>query len=104
MEDSQADVVRLTQAAAVAAELGQWDSVAQCYLERGALLASLQTPIREASDLLKLDQQIRDRVRAVQAVLVSLLSEATATRHRLRDLHQRLGAQPSAPMTVSMKA
>jgi hypothetical protein len=103
-EDCQADIVRLTKAAAVAAEVGRWDAVAQCYRERGALLAAVQTPIREASDLLKLDGQIRDRARTVQALLVSLLSEATATRQRLQSLHQRLGVQPSAFVTVSVKA
>jgi hypothetical protein len=102
--NSQADIVRLTKTAAEAAERGQWDAVAQCYGERGALLAAMQTPLREASDLLKLDEQIRDRVRTAQAVLVSLLGEATATRQRLQGLHQRLGGQPSTPVTVSMKA
>ena len=103
-ENCQDGIVRLTKAAAEAAELGRWDAVAQCYRERGAMLMAVETPIREASDLLELDEQIRSRVRAVQAVLVSLLGEATATRQRLQDLHQRLGGQPSAPVTVSMKA
>jgi hypothetical protein len=102
-EDGRTDIMRLTNAAAEAAELGRWDAVAQCYRERGALLATMQTPIREASDLQKLDEQIRDRVRTVQAVLVSLLGEATTTKQRLQSLHQRLGVQPSAPATVSMK-
>ena len=102
--NSLADIVRLTKIAAEAAERGQWDAVAQCYVERGALLAAMQTPVQEASNLLKLDEQIRDRVRTVQAVVASLLGEATATRQRLQGLHQRLGGQPSTPMTVSMKA
>lgn len=68
--------MRLTKTAAKANVLGQWDVIAQYYGERGALLAAMQTPLREASDLLKLDEQIRDRVRTVQAVLVSLLGEA----------------------------
>lgn len=102
--NGQEDILRLTQTAMEAAELGQWAAVVQCYGERGALLAALQTPLREASDLLKIDEQIRDRVRTVQAVLVSLLGEATATRQRLQGLHQRLGGQPSTPVTVSMKA
>lgn len=102
-ENSQVVVARLTKAAAEAAELGQWDAVAQYYRERADLLSAIQTPIREASDLLKLDERIRDRVRTVQAVLVSLLSEAAATRQRLQGLHQRFEVQPSAPVTVSMK-
>jgi hypothetical protein len=102
--NGQADIVRLTKTAVEAAERGQWDIVAQCYGERGALLAAMQTPLQEASNLLKLDEQIRDRVRTVQAVLVSLLGEATATRQRLHGLQQRLGGQSSTPVTVSMKA
>ena len=102
--DSQADVMQLTKAAAEAAELGRWDAVDQYYRERGALLMAMPTPIPEASDLLRLDAQIRDRVRTMQAVLASLLCEATATRQRLQGLQQRLGVQPSAPVTVSMKA
>lgn len=102
--NSQADIVRLTKTAVEAAERGQWDAVAQCYGERGALLAAMQTPLQEASNLLKLDEQIRDRVRTAQAVLVSLLGEAAATRQRLQGLQQRLGGQPSTPVTVSMKA
>ncbi|MBH0201244.1 MAG: hypothetical protein HP496_02820 [Nitrospira sp.] len=101
---SQTDIVRLTQTAVEAAERGQWDIVAQCYGERGALLATSQTPIREASDLLKLDGQIRDRVHTVQAVLVSLLGEATATRQRLQGLHQRLEGQSLPFVTISRTA
>ena len=102
-ENSQDDLVQLTKAAAEATEIGRWDAVAQYYRERGALMMAIQTPIREASDLLKLDEQIRDRVRTVQAVLVSLLDEATATRQRLQRLHQRLEVQHSASANVSMK-
>lgn len=103
-EKSQVDILRITKAAVEAAEIGRWDAVARYYRERGALLSTIQTPIREASDLLVLDEQIRDRVRTVQAVLVSLLGEATATRQRLQGLHQRLGVRPSAPVTVSKEA
>ena len=103
-ENCQADILRLTRAAAGFAEIGRWDAVAQCYRERGALLEAIQPPVRDASDMLKLDEQIRDRVHVVQAVLVSLLGEATATRQRLQGLHQRLGVPPSAFATVSMKA
>ncbi len=102
--NSQADIVRLTKTAAEAAERGQWDAVAQCYDERGALLAGMQTPLQEVSELLKLDAQIRDRVHTVQAVLVSLLGDTAATKQRLHGLQQRLGGQPSTPVTVSMKA
>lgn len=102
--NSQADIVRLTKTAAEAAERGQWDTVAQCYGERGTLLVTMQMPVQEASNLLKLDALIRDRVNIAQALLTSLLGEATATRQRLQGLHQRLGGQPSAVVTISRKA
>ncbi|MDF0666449.1 MAG: hypothetical protein P0119_10325 [Nitrospira sp.] len=102
-ENSQVVVARLTKAAAEAAEFGQWDAVVQCYRDRAAHLSVIQTPIREASDLLKVDEQICDRVRIAQAALVSLLGEAAATRQRLQGLHQRLEVRSSAPVTVSRK-
>ena len=94
----------LTNAAAHAAELGQWDTVAQCYHERENLLRAIKLSAREARDLMRVDEQIYDRVRTVQTVLMSLLGEATATRQRLQGLHQRLGVQASTPVTISMKA
>ena len=97
------DIQKLTRTAAEAAELGRWDVVAECYGERGVLLATMQMPVREASDLLKLDEQIRDRVRTVQVVLMLLLGEATATKQRLHGLHERLGGRTSTAGTVSMK-
>ncbi|HEY5931582.1 MAG TPA: hypothetical protein VIT63_01620 [Nitrospira sp.] len=100
----QADIVRLTKAAVEAAELGRWDIVIQCYEERGAMLEAAQEPVCGAEALLDLDEQIRVRVGDVQAVLISLLGEATATRQRLQGLRQRLGVLSSAPQTVSMEA
>lgn len=103
-ENDHADIMGLTNAAAHAAELGQWDTVAQCYHERENLLMAIKLSAREARDLMRVDEQIYDRVRTVQTVLMSLLGEATATRQRLQGLHQRLGVQPSTPVTISMKA
>lgn len=101
---STPDILELTKTAAEAAELGQWDVVAKCYGERAVLLAAMEAPIQEANDLLMLDEQIHNRVRTVQAVVVSLLGEAAATKQRLHSLHQRLGVQPSIVGTVSVKA
>lgn len=99
------DVVRLTQQAIQAAQQGHWDVVIQCYSERGALLDTLQgAPIRDGDELLKVDEQIRERVQTVQAVLASLLDDATTTRQRLQGLRQRLSMLASAPETLSMDA
>lgn len=103
-EKCQADIVRLTKAAVEAAELGQWDAVAQYYRERGALLVAMEPQVQAMSDLLKLDGQMLDRVGTVQAVLASLMREATVTRQRLRSLHRKLAVQSAASMIVSMKA
>jgi hypothetical protein len=102
--DRRADLVRLTKAAVEAAERGRWDDVIQCYCERGALLEAMQTPVPEADELLALDAQVRERANTVQAVLASLLGEATATRQRLQGFRQRLGALSSAPEALSMEA
>lgn len=96
--------MRLTKAAVEAAELGQWDAVAQYYRERGALLVAMEPQVQAMSDLLKLDGQMLDRVGTVQAVLASLMREATVTRQRLRSLHRKLAVQSAASMIVSMKA
>ena len=65
---------------------------------------AMKLSAREARDVMHIDEQIYDRVRTVQTVLMSLLGEATATRQRLQGLHQRLGVQLSTPVTISMKA
>jgi hypothetical protein len=103
-DERETEVVRLTKVAFEAAQAGQWDVVIQCYQDRGALLESAQQPVHKANDLLKLDEQIRDRARTAQVLLVSLLGEAAATKQRLHGLHQRLGGQPSTAGAVSMKA
>jgi hypothetical protein len=100
----QADIVRLTKSAMAAAESGQWDDVVQYYCERGELLEAMQAPIREAEALLKLDAQIRDRAMTAQALLTSLLGEATATRQRLQGFQQRLGVLSSVPESLSVEA
>lgn len=100
----QAEIVRLTQTAFEAARLGQWDVVIQCYRERGVLLESAEMPVSEVQQVLKVDSQVRDQVQATQAVLTSLLGQATVTRHRLQGLRQRLGVPASAPEAMSVEA
>jgi hypothetical protein len=100
----QAEIVRLTQTAVAAARLGQWDVVIQCYRERGVLLESASMPVSEAQEVLKLDSRVRDQVQTTQAVLTSLLGQATATRHRLQGLRQRLSVPASAPEAMSVEA
>ena len=100
----QAEIVRLTQTAVEAVRLGQWDVVIQCYRERGVLLESAGMLVSEAQEILILDSQVRDQVQTTQAVLTSLLGQATATRHRLQGLRQRLGVPASAPEAMSVEA
>jgi hypothetical protein len=100
----QAEIVRLTQTASEAARLGQWDVVIECYRERGVLLESAGMPVSEAQEILTLDSQVRDQVQTIQAVLTSLLGQATATRHRLQGLRQRLAVPATAPEAMSVEA
>jgi hypothetical protein len=61
-------------------------------------------PVSEAQEVLKLDRYVSDQVQTTQAVLTSLLGQATATRHRLQGLRQRLGVPASAPEAMSVEA
>lgn len=101
-KERQADIIRLTKAAVEAAQAGRWDIVIQCYRDRGVLLESVQAPIPETGDILKLDEQVRDRVTTAQAVLASLLGQTTATKLRLQGFRQRFVGLPSAPESVSV--
>lgn len=100
----QEEIVRLTKAAAEAAERGKWDVVIQCCHDRGVLLQTARAPVRGSDDLLKLDGRIRDRVTTAQAALASLLDEAAETRRRLQGLRRRLGELPQTPASVSVEA
>jgi hypothetical protein len=88
----RADLFRLTQAAVEAAERGQWELVDEYYRDRGTRLADVRLPVQEASDLLKLDQLVRERVYVAQASLTSLLRDAMAVRRRLKGFRQGMGA------------
>ncbi len=87
-----------------AAERGQWDSVMRCYAEREVLLQTRPMSVHEADELVRLDEQIHDRVHMIQDVLMALLDEAAATKQRLQGLRQRLGLVPSTPKTLSVEA
>ncbi len=101
---SQAEIVRLTQAAREAAQQGQWDQVIQCYSERGILLASTSGTTLPLGELLRMDDELRDRIHTAQAVLEDLLAEAQVTKRQVQGLRQRFAAQPSQPETVSVEA
>lgn len=104
MNQPPRDIVRLTMTAREAAERGQWDGVMQWYAERGELLQTMQLSAHEADELVRLDEQIQDRVHMIQDVLMALLDDTTATKQRLQGLRQRLGLLPSVPKTLSVEA
>lgn len=99
----QAEIARLTRTAVEAARSGQWDIVIQCYRDRGILLETAKEAIDQGEELLTLDRQVRDQIQTTQAVLTSLLGQATVTRHRLQRLRQRLGSSASAPEAMSVE-
>jgi hypothetical protein len=101
---SQADIVRLTKVASEAAQQGRWDRVIQCYSERGLLLASSTESTLPTDELLKMDDELRDRIHTVQAVLDALLAETQMTKRQVHALRQRLGVSPSQPETMSIEA
>ncbi len=101
---SQAEIVRLTKAAGEAAQQGRWDEVIQCYSERGLLLASTPASTLPTDELLRMDDELRDRIHTAQILLRNLLAEAQTTKRQVQGLRQRLAVQPSQPEAVSIEA
>ena len=102
--DQRAEIERLTKIAAEAARAGQWDLVIQCYQDRGTLLEAMKPGVDQGEALLELDRDVRDHAQTTQTLLASLLSDATATRHRLQALRQRFSVPTLASETMSVKA
>lgn len=99
-----AAVLRLTKMASEAAQQGRWDQVIQCYSERGRLLASMPVSTLPTNELLRMDDELRDRIHTAQALLENLLAEAQLTKRQVQGLRQRLAVPPSGPETVSIEA
>ena len=76
----QAEIVRLTKAAGEAAQQGRWDQVIQCYSERGLLLAAISDSGLPIDELLRMDEELRDRIHTAQTLLEHLLAEAQTTK------------------------
>ena len=104
MSGRQDDIIRLTKAASEAAQQGRWDEVIQLYSERGTLLASTPSLRLPTDELLQLDDELRDRIHTVQAVLEVLLAEAQMTKRQVQEWRQRLGVPLSRPEAVSIEA
>jgi hypothetical protein len=102
--ECQADILRLSRAAGEAAQQGRWDEVIRCYDERGVLLASTPLATLPTDELLRMDNELSDRIRTAQAVLEDLLAGAQMTKRQVQGLRQRLGVLPSGPETVSLEA
>lgn len=104
VSERQAEIVRLTKAAAEAAQQGRWDQAIQCYNERGLLLASTFDSVLPTDELLRMDDELRDRIRIAQTLLEHLLAEAQTTKRQVQGLRRRLAVQPSQPEAVSIEA
>ncbi|HMS85432.1 MAG TPA: hypothetical protein PKD12_17455 [Nitrospira sp.] len=100
----QAEIVRLTKAAGEAAQQGRWDQVLQSYSERGLLLASTSDSVLPTDELLRMDDELRDRIHIAQTLLEHLLAEAQTTKRQVQELRRRLAVQPSQPEAVSIEA
>jgi hypothetical protein len=101
---STAELARLTEAAKMAAEQGQWDLVDACYRERGALLETSRLPPQEANRLLAIDRQIQERAMVAQAALAASLREPAFIRRRLKGLRQGIGAASSDSWMILLEA
>lgn len=104
MGGSHADIVRLTKAAGEAAQQGRWDEVIRYYGERGALLDATSGVTLPVDELLRMDNELRDRIHTAQAVLDDLLAEAQTTKRQVQGLRQRLAPPPSRPEAMSIEA
>lgn len=104
VSERQAEIVRLTKAAGEAAQQGRWDQAIQCYSERGLLLASTFDSVLPTDELLRMDDELRDRIRIAQTLLEHLLAEAQTTKRQVQGLRRRLAVQPSQPEAVSIEA
>ncbi|HRI37149.1 MAG TPA: hypothetical protein PLO50_01205 [Nitrospira sp.] len=104
MSERQTEIVRLTKAASEAAQKGRWDQAIQCYSERGLLLAAIFDSVLPTDELLRMDDELRDRIRIAQTLLAHLLAEAQTTKRQVQGLRRRLAVQPSQPETVSIEA
>ncbi|MBS0151735.1 MAG: hypothetical protein JSR31_12405 [Nitrospira sp.] len=104
MSENQAEIVRLTKTAGVAAQQGRWDQVIQSYSERGVLLASTSDSVLPTDELLRMDDELRDRIHTAQTLLDNLLAEAQTTKRQVQELRRRFAAQSSQPEVVSIEA
>lgn len=104
VSESQAEIVRLTKAAGEAAQQGRWDQVIQSYSERGVLLASTSDSVLPTDELLRMDDELRDRIHTAQTLLDNLLAEAQTTKRQVQELRRRFAAQSSQPEVVSFEA
>ena len=104
VSENQAEIVRLTKAAGEAAQQGRWDQVIQSYSERGALLASTSDSVLPTDELLRMDDELRDRIHTAQTLLDNLLAEAQTTKRQVQELRRRFAAQSSQPEVVSFEA
>lgn len=99
----QAEIVQLTKAASEAAQQGRWDQVIQCYSERGLLLASIPDSALPTDELLRMDDELRDRIHTAQTLLEHLVAEVQMTKRKVQKLRQHLAVQSSRPEALSIE-
>ncbi|MEQ1792869.1 MAG: hypothetical protein ABL970_01655 [Nitrospira sp.] len=82
----------VTEAAGLAAANGEWDRVAQYYLQRESLLAHARLSPEALARVMAVDRCVAEQATVAQAGLASLLEEAARTRQRIQGLRQWNGA------------
>lgn len=98
------ELFRLTLAAKDAADQGRWDLVEACYAQRGEQLGWGVLSTSELSRLVRLDEEIVQRIRLAQSALSSAIQETARTCRRLEGLRQGIGALPLGSGTIFLKA
>jgi hypothetical protein len=81
----------LTTEAGLAAELGQWDQVEECYRLRGEHLRDHPMPPVLATDLTLFDREVADRIIIVRIAVHSQLIETAKIRQNLQGLRSWQG-------------
>lgn len=98
------ELFRLTLAAKDAADQGRWDLVEACYAQRGEQLEWAVLSTSELSRLVRLDEEIVQRIRLAQSALSSAIQETARTCRRLEGLRQGIGALSLDSGTIFLKA
>lgn len=94
----------LTAQAGLAAELGRWDQVEECYRLRGERLRDHPIPPTLATDLTQFDRAVETRIVNARTAVQSQLIETTKIRQNLQGLRSWQGVREIEPNIMDRQA